>query len=124
MGIAMPISKITSTMQSLAEGDLEVGIPATGRGDEIGKMATAVQIFKDNALRSRKLEAEQVQQKQQSEQAEKKAQEDAISSEREMVVSIIGKAMTAIAAKNLNYRITDEIPPAYLSFEGQFQPRH
>ena len=43
-------------MQDLADGKLEGEIPGVGRGDEVGKMAATVQIFKDNAVRMRELE--------------------------------------------------------------------
>jgi methyl-accepting chemotaxis protein len=43
-------------MQALANGVLEGDIPGIGRGDEVGAMAAAVQIFKDNAVRIRGLE--------------------------------------------------------------------
>ncbi|CCG40447.1 methyl-accepting chemotaxis protein [Magnetospirillum molischianum] len=49
-GIAGPIKSITDAMTRLANGDVGVQIAGAGRGDEIGKMAHAVQIFKDNAL--------------------------------------------------------------------------
>ncbi len=49
-GIAAPISAITATMRRLAEGDLSVSVPVERRHDEIGEMAVAVQVFKDNAI--------------------------------------------------------------------------
>jgi methyl-accepting chemotaxis protein len=55
-GIARPIERMTGTMGRLAEGDETVPVPHTGRGDEIGAMAAAVQVFKDNLIRSRALE--------------------------------------------------------------------
>ena len=45
-----PISQITSAMRRLAEGDLDTAISGEARGDEIGDMARALGIFKDNAL--------------------------------------------------------------------------
>ncbi|MWV21875.1 HAMP domain-containing protein [Methylobacterium sp. 2A] len=55
-GIARPIARMTGTMGRLAEGDETVAVPHTGRRDEIGAMAAAVQVFKDNLIRSRALE--------------------------------------------------------------------
>jgi methyl-accepting chemotaxis protein len=48
--LSTPITKITGTMQSLADGDHSVVIEGSGRGDEIGKMAQAVEVFKENAI--------------------------------------------------------------------------
>ena len=56
--IAGPITAMTQVMRTLAAGDHEVSITRTGRRDEIGAMTSAVQVFKDNLVRARKLEAE------------------------------------------------------------------
>jgi len=57
--ISVPVVAMTSAMRLLAGGDKTVAIPAQGRGDEIGAMATAVQVFKDNAIRADQLAAQQ-----------------------------------------------------------------
>jgi len=56
--ISGPVSRMTSAMRRLAAGDKTVDIPATNRRDEIGEMAAAVQVFKDNALEMERLEEE------------------------------------------------------------------
>ncbi len=68
---ARPINRLTSTMGALAHGDLAVDIPHTAGADEIGDMARAVQVFKDNAVAVRRLEAERAEQARQAE-AEKR----------------------------------------------------
>ncbi|SFK34687.1 methyl-accepting chemotaxis protein [Methylorubrum salsuginis] len=56
--VGRPLRAMTATMGRLAAGDATVAIPATGRRDEIGAMAAAVQVFKDNLIRTRALEEE------------------------------------------------------------------
>lgn len=56
--IARPIVGITQAMGTLADGNTAVGIPGTGRRDEIGRMADAVQVFKDNMIKGDTLAAE------------------------------------------------------------------
>ncbi len=58
-GIARPIQAMTSAMKRLADGDKGVDIPAKGRKDEVGEMAMAVQVFKDNMIRNDEMAAEQ-----------------------------------------------------------------
>ncbi len=48
--IGNPVSSMTSLMRRLAGGDTSIKIDSTGRTDEIGFMAQAVQVFKDNAI--------------------------------------------------------------------------
>jgi methyl-accepting chemotaxis protein len=58
-GVIRPIAAMTDVMKGLAGGDLNVSVPALSRGDEVGAMARAVQVFKDNALRVQSMESEQ-----------------------------------------------------------------
>ena len=55
--ISVPIREMTVAMGNLANGDLEVVVPGVGRGDEVGAMANAVEIFKEHALERVRLEA-------------------------------------------------------------------
>ena len=61
--ITKPVISMTRTMGQLAEGDNSVDIPGLARQDELGQMAKALSVFKDNAIRSQQLEAEQEEQK-------------------------------------------------------------
>ncbi len=56
--ISVPLGRITRMMGSLATGDTTVDVPFKARRDEIGAMAAAVQVFKDNLIRTRQLEEE------------------------------------------------------------------
>ncbi|WP_065756526.1 methyl-accepting chemotaxis protein [Bradyrhizobium paxllaeri] len=57
--VAAPLQRMTAAMNDLASGNLAVEVPGVGRGDEIGEMAKAVEVFKSNALAQKTLEAEQ-----------------------------------------------------------------
>ena len=57
--IVAPIAGMTSAMKALAAGDKSAVVPAANRADEIGDMAKALAIFKDNMLERERLEAEQ-----------------------------------------------------------------
>lgn len=70
--ISTPIINMTSSMQALANGNLETEIPGQDRKDEIREMAEAVQIFKENAVERARLEADQAKQEERAE-VEKKA---------------------------------------------------
>ncbi|RFB88857.1 methyl-accepting chemotaxis protein [Rhizobium leguminosarum bv. trifolii] len=55
--IAKPIGRITTSMNELAGGNLDADIPFAGRRDEIGEMARAVEVFKQNGAKVRELDA-------------------------------------------------------------------
>lgn len=54
--VAKPIVSMTDAMRRLAEKDMAVAIPARGRKDEVGAMAEAVQVFKDNMIKNDEME--------------------------------------------------------------------
>lgn len=56
--VCAPIVSLTTRMSRLADGDLADEIPGAERSDEIGAMAAAVQVFKDNMIRADRLAAE------------------------------------------------------------------
>jgi methyl-accepting chemotaxis protein len=63
--ITRPLTGMTKAMRHLADGDKTIEVPAQDRVDEIGEMAGAVQVFKDNmieadCLRAEKREAEKL----------------------------------------------------------------
>jgi methyl-accepting chemotaxis protein len=71
-GMTRPLGGMTETMRRLAAGELEIAVPARDRRDEIGAMAAAVQVFKDNALEMKRREAEEAEKEARAE-AEKRA---------------------------------------------------
>jgi len=58
-GISKPISRMTGVMKELANGNKTVDVPSRDQKDEIGAMAQAVQVFKENAIEVDRLNDEQ-----------------------------------------------------------------
>ena len=57
--IIAPIGAITGAMETMSAGNLEASVPHADRSDEIGRMAGALAVFRENALRVRALEEEE-----------------------------------------------------------------
>jgi signal transduction histidine kinase len=49
-GILAPLVRLAACMRSLADHETAIAIPSVQRGDEIGEMARAVSVFRDNAV--------------------------------------------------------------------------
>ena len=80
--LAGAISRLTGTMQKLADGDLAANVEGGNRPDEIGAMAKAVEVFKQNGLRARDLERQADEQRNLSEdQRRRTAEQDRIRAE-------------------------------------------
>ncbi|MGH1479432.1 MAG: methyl-accepting chemotaxis protein [Geminicoccales bacterium] len=109
--IASPIVMMTTVMRDLTQGKTDVIIPATGRKDEIGAMASALEVFKANAEEVKRLEAEQeaAQAAKEQERATAREQETAFQQE-------IDNVTEAAARGDFSQRIaTDKCEGIFLS---------
>jgi methyl-accepting chemotaxis protein len=91
--IATPLLGMTGAMSRLAAGDLNVEIPSVGRQDEIGAMASSVQVFKDNAVRAASLAA-----KEKTEQEAKEKRQAAIEKAIRTFEASVGNALKTLGS--------------------------
>ncbi len=73
LGVIRPMTAMTGVMARLAGGHLDVEIPSLNRTDEVGAIARAVQVFRENSARVRLMESEQAELKTRAEQERKAA---------------------------------------------------
>ncbi len=57
--VSIPIKAMTSSMRRLAAHELEVRTPGADRRDELGAMASAVEVFRENLIETDRLRAEE-----------------------------------------------------------------
>jgi methyl-accepting chemotaxis protein len=57
--VATPLGRLAGSMRRLADGALDEEIGFEGRGDEVGKMAAAVRVFRANAVENLRLRQQQ-----------------------------------------------------------------
>jgi methyl-accepting chemotaxis protein len=91
--ISRPITSLTHDMRTLAAGDTAVEISGRDRGDEIGSMAKAVQVFKDNAIERERLQAAQA-----SEQSAREQRASTVSRLTTSFDADIGAVLQALAS--------------------------
>ncbi|MGU3336478.1 methyl-accepting chemotaxis protein [Methylobacterium mesophilicum] len=94
--VAAPIATMTRVMARLAENDLAVVVPEGDRGDEIGAIAGAVQVFKENMLHAKSLEDEAAQLRIEAEQQRKVVMHDMAERFEETVGEIVGTVTAAV----------------------------
>ena len=56
--LVQPVQQMTGTMGRLAGGDVAIEVPSLDRRDEVGEIARAVQVFKENTVAKQQMEAE------------------------------------------------------------------
>src|SRR5262249_4859298 len=74
--ITRPLAGLRQCMAALADGKHDVVVPGVARGDEIGEMARAVEVFRQNGAEMVRLRVEQEAQKQRATEAQKQALRD------------------------------------------------
>jgi len=88
-GVGRPIAAMTDAMKSLAAGNHALAVPARGRPDEIGQMAQAVQVFKDNAIEMARLRTEQALKEEQAEAERKRVLNDLAANFETRVMGVV-----------------------------------
>ncbi|WP_119167552.1 methyl-accepting chemotaxis protein [Algihabitans albus] len=86
---------LSAKMRRIADGDLEVAIAETSRGDEVGRMAEALQVFKEQAQQKQQMQAEAEQARREAE-AERRRTFDQLASRFESSVGgLVGGLVSA-----------------------------
>ncbi|WP_245824818.1 methyl-accepting chemotaxis protein [Sphingomonas azotifigens] len=102
--ITLPLSAITGRMRSLAGGDTAAIIPGANRKDEIGAMAGALEIFRQNA--EAKVQAE--------------AAKAAADADQQAIVELLSEKLQAMSDGDLTSAITTPVPPSYGALRDNF----
>ena len=120
--IAKPVSAMTDAMGKLASGDHNVDIPAVGRKDEVGRMASAVQHFKDAAIDKARVEADAQEQRRAAEAAREQndAERAATAADQAKVVDGLAKGLDRLAAGVLTFRLNDAFASHYEQLRTDF----
>jgi len=92
--ITRPMRKMVDVLQKLAAHDYSFAIPDTSRGDEIGQMAAAAQVFKDGMIAANRLRAERADIDQQT-AAQRRADMDRLATDFE---GAIGKIIDTVSS--------------------------
>jgi methyl-accepting chemotaxis protein len=121
-GIARPIEAITTSMKVLAGGNDEAAIPFSGRSDEIGDMASAVEVFRTNALANKRLEREGEQQRHLTEEQRLRAAEsDRVKAEQmRQATSGLGNGLKHLAAGDLSFQLDQPFAPDFEALRQDF----
>jgi methyl-accepting chemotaxis protein len=105
--ITKPIPKLAGSMDLIAEGNYEIEVPYTELGNEVGGMARAVEVFRQNGLRvSQMTEAEAARVLADQENRQKMMSE---------LQSAFGEVVDAAVAGDFTRQVTTEFPDAELN---------
>ena len=120
--LAVPLTGMTTAMRRLANGDTSIDVPAIGRGDELGSMAEAVEVFRKNAIAAEALEADATRQRALTETERlKRAEEDKIRAEAmAQATQSLAEGLAELARGNLTVRLTSPFAQEFEQLRDDF----
>ena len=120
--IARPIARMTEAMRRLSRNEMEITLPGLGQRDEIGAMAAAVQVFKENALERAKLEADAAEFQRDLDRKLRETERAFTEAGREQRVAMDGvtAALARLADGDLTARFSQEVGSAYQGLKDDF----
>ncbi len=120
--IVKPLSRITSSMQALAGGDLEVQVVGADRKDEVGTLAKSLAVFKANRLLAITLEAEAASARVdiEVERARVEAERAQEAAEDQLAFSALAEGLAALSNGNLTHQVTANFAPKTEQLKSDF----
>ncbi|SFI70808.1 methyl-accepting chemotaxis sensory transducer with TarH sensor [Bosea sp. OK403] len=127
--ITRPLDLLKQRMGDLADGDYQIAIDGQTRKDEIGAMARAVQIFKDNGLAVQRLETETAEGREASdaqrlaieqERAGHAREQERLAAEQRQVMDLLANGLDLLSQGDLTYRIDADVAAEYEKLRDDF----
>ncbi|NKJ08410.1 methyl-accepting chemotaxis protein [Rhizobium sp. SG741] len=120
--LVRPIKQLADAMNRLADSDLEVSVVGAERSDEVGSMARAVQIFKENGVRARLIEgeAQSLRDRNERERAERAAIEGTRLAELQAATSSLAQGLQRLAAGDLTFQLIEPLADDFESLRRDY----
>ena len=127
--ITGPLQRLSLAMARLSGGELDTDVQGTDRRDEVGDMARAVMVFKENGLAMRQMEAEKAEreaaasaEREAHEQERRRIEQERIELARQQqhVVSLLADGLDRLAQGDLTCRLTDSVAAEYIKLRDDF----
>ncbi|KRE24025.1 hypothetical protein ASE66_01810 [Bosea sp. Root483D1] len=127
--ITRPLERLKLRMGQIAQGDYAGEVEGQDRKDEVGEMARAVQVFKENGLAVRRLEseteagraaAERQRLAAETERTSAAAAQQRLAAEQAVVVRALAEGLTRLSQGDLSARVEDEVAADYAALKQDF----
>ncbi len=120
--VSNPIAALAEAMRRLAADEPIAAIPGIDRGDDVGGMARAVQVFKEAGVEKRRLEAEaQISaQRAEAERSTTEAARALAAKQLETVVDAVGDGLEKLSQGDLMVRLDTQFSAEYEKLRSHF----
>jgi methyl-accepting chemotaxis protein len=99
LGISRPIARLNGAMDQMAKGNLDVEVPGTARGDEIGDMAKTIAVIRQNAANDALAKQEEAKRDEVARAGRRKANMQKLANEFESAVGNIVDTVSSAATE-------------------------
>ena len=99
LGIARPIARLNGAMDQMAKGNLDIDVPGTARGDEIGDMAKTITVIRENAASEALMKQEESKREEATRASRRKADMQKLADEFETAVGDIVDTVSSAATE-------------------------
>ncbi len=107
--ITKAISGITAAMRKVADGELQAEVPHLSRKDEIGSMASALQVFKENAMAIEQMQKNEALQKKAAEEQKRSALREMADKFEQSVKGVVDMVASAATEMDATSRSVSEV---------------
>ena len=120
--LVRPVGLLAQVMRRMSDGDFELEVPGVARHDEIGDMARAVGVLRDNSLKALALEGETGEMRAR-EEANRHVEQQRIEREAgqlRQATDLLGASLAKLASGDLTCRIDTPLAPEYEPIRDNF----
>lgn len=120
--IVGPLTQLNDLLCEMAQGRFDGKVTGTQRSDEIGDIARAAEVFRENGIARVALEAEarEFQAKLDAKLREVEAAFEAAGQQQQLVVQAMAKQLSALAKGDLTARLSEEVAAEYAELKRDF----
>jgi methyl-accepting chemotaxis protein len=97
--ISRPITRLVLAMKELAEGNFNIALPGLGRSDEVGEVASAVEVFKVKAVEKAEQEADHKRTEVEAAEGRRRADMQKLAKQFEAAVGNIVQSVSSASAE-------------------------
>ena len=117
-----PITEMTSVMEQLARGEFETAVPHAGRQDEVGRMARALEVFREAGLENLRLQegAAAASRQRAEDRAIREAEKAAEAAELMTVVEKLGAGLHRLSECNIRMTIDEPFSQQFERMRADF----
>ncbi len=118
--VVVPVQQVTKAIIDLSNGNMEAPLPPAGRTEEIDAMARAFEVLRSLSIEARAFEEASRAHRELEDEALRRAADEAMRSERALVVERLGEGIARLAQCDLTVRLSSHLPKEYSKLRYDF----